>query len=201
MVVKVKKTGILLMLLVLVGFASACLGSDSNTSSQTSTESPKYVDVNGTKIYLDQIHFYMYGAKTCPHCRNMKTQIPSVYGGEDALTYYELIDNETNMELFRQLNQLTGITGGVPAIAIVYNDSLQAIFEGEFKVNATPEIIATAMKENGGVIMVVQGQIYLLPRNDPRYSALIDALRTIFVEHRGVDVQSVLEKLKSNSTG
>ncbi|WP_367884879.1 hypothetical protein [Thermococcus sp. JCM 11816] len=39
------------------------------------------------------------------------------------------------------------------------------------------------MEENG-VIMVVQGQIYLLPRDDPRYSELIDALQTIFVEHR-----------------
>lgn len=198
MVVNVKKTGILLMLLVLVGFASACLGSDSNKSSQTSTESPKYVDVNGTKIYLDQIHFYMYGAKTCPHCRNMKTQIPSVYG-ENALTYYELIDNETNMELFRQLNQLTGITG-VPAIAIVYNGTIQAVFEGEFNVSATPEIIATALKRDS-LILVVGGQGYLIPRDDPKSKVLIDALQTIFVEHRGVDVQDVLAKLKSNSTG
>ncbi|BAD85397.1 glutaredoxin-related protein [Thermococcus kodakarensis KOD1] len=193
-----KKTGILLMLLVLVGFASACLSSDSNTSSQTSTESPKYVDVNGTRIYLDQIHFYMYGMKTCPHCRHMKEWIPEEFGA-DSLTYYELVNDETNSELFGQLAQLTGITG-VPAIAITYNGTIQAIFEGEFNVSATPEIVATAMNANG-VILFIGGEWYLLARDNPRSETLIDALQTIFVEHESVDVQSVLTKLKSNSTG
>jgi glutaredoxin len=199
-----KKHGIVLLLLLLVSFMAGCIGttSQSSTSSTSSThsqvQSAKYVDVNGTRIYLTGIHFYMYGMKTCPHCRRMHEWIPKEFG-KSSLTYYELVGNETNQKLFNQLAQLTGITG-VPAIAITYNGTIQAVFEGEFNVSATPEIVATALKRNG-LILVVGGRGYLIPRDDPKAKVLIDALQTIFVEHRSVDVQSVLAKLRSNSTG
>ncbi|AIU70335.1 glutaredoxin [Thermococcus eurythermalis] len=193
-----KKVGVLLLLLFLIGFSAGCIGSDNtDTTSSTSTAAQQdYVDVNGTKIYLDKVHFYMYGAKTCPHCRNMKEKIPAKYG-EEAFTYYELVNNQTNMELFNQLAQLTGITG-VPAIAIAYNGTLYAVIEGEFDVEKAPEIIATAM-ENNGVFLIV-GKVYLLPRDEPKWKLVIDALHTLFVEHEPVDVQEILDQLKANST-
>lgn len=193
-----KKVGVLLLLLFLIGFSAGCIGSDNtDTASPTSTAAQQdYVDVNGTKIYLDKVHFYMYGAKTCPHCRNMKEKIPAEYG-EEAFTYYELVNNQTNMELFNQLAQLTGITG-VPAIAITYDGTLYAVIEGEFDVEKTPEIIATAM-ENNGVFLIV-GKVYLLPRDEPKWKSVIDALHTLFVEHEPVDVQEILDQLNSNAT-
>lgn len=193
-----KKVGVLLLLLFLIGFSAGCIGSDNtDTTSSTSTAAQQdYVDVNGTKIYLDKVHFYMYGAKTCPHCRNMKEKIPAKYG-EESFTYYELVNNQTNMELFNQLAQLTGITG-VPAIAIAYNGTLYAVIEGEFDVEKAPEIIATAM-ENNGVFLIV-GETYLLPRDGPKAKLVIDALYTLFVEHEPVDVQEILDQLKANST-
>jgi len=193
-----KKAGVLLLLLVLIGFSAGCIGSDNtDTTSPTSTATHQnYVDVNGTKIYLDKVHFYMYGAKTCPHCRHMHEVILQEYG-EDALTYYELVNNQTNMELFNQLAQLTGITG-VPTIAITYNDTLYAVIEGEFDVEKTPEIIATAIKNNG--IFLIIGEVYLIPRDDPKAKLVIDALHTLFVEHEPVDVQEILDQLKVNST-
>ncbi|MBP1912432.1 glutaredoxin family protein [Thermococcus stetteri] len=139
----------------------------------------------------------MYGMKTCPHCRRMHEWIPKEFG-ENSLTYYEILDNRTNQELFNQLAQLIGITG-VPAIAITYNGTIQAVFEGEFNVSATPEIIATALKKNS-CILIVHGRGYLLSRDDPKSEVFLNALQTIFVEHKSVDVQSVLAKLKSNST-
>jgi len=201
-----KKTGMILLLILLVGFAAGCISSSNPTSTSSSSPStttstssaPDYVVVNGTKIYLNEIHFYMYGMKTCPHCRRMREEIPKAYG-QDSLTYYELVDNQENEKLFQQIYQLTGIQG-VPAIAITYNGTIQAVFEGEFNVSATPEIIATALKRNG-FILVVGGRGYLIPRSDPKSRILLDALQTLFIEHRSVDVQSILTKLKSNSTG
>ena len=201
-----KKIGILLLLLVTVGFSAGCIGSNgssttSSGSSQATTTStpskPAYVDVNGTRIYLSAIHFYMYGMKTCPHCRHMHEWIPQEYG-EKALTYYELVNNETNMKLFGELARLTGITG-VPAIAITYNGTLYAVIEGEFNVTATPEIIAEAIKNDG--MFLITGKTYLLSYKDPKAKLVIDALYKIFVKHESVDVQRILDELKANSTG
>ncbi|NJE48757.1 glutaredoxin [Thermococcus sp. 9N3] len=194
-----KKAGVLLLLLVLLGFSAGCIGSNgtTGTSSTSTTSKPAYVDVNGTRIYLNEIHFYMYGMKTCPHCRHMHEWIPQEYG-EKALTYYELVDNQTNMMLFNELAQLTGITG-VPAIAITYNGTLYAVIEGEFNVTATPQIIATAIKNDG--VLLLTGKTYLLSYKDPKAKLVIDALYTIFVKHQSVDVQKIFNELKANSTG
>jgi len=204
-----KKIGIVLLLLIVVGFSAGCIGSNGTGSTTSSTSSgspgatttstpskPAYVDVNGTRIYLNEVHFYMYGMKTCPHCRHMHEWITREYG-EDALTYYELVDNETNMMLFEQLAQLLGITG-VPAIAITYNGTLYAVIEGEFNVTATPEIIATAIKNDG--VLLLTGKTYLLSYKDPKAKLVINALYTIFVKHQSVDVQKIFSELKANST-
>ncbi|AFL94425.1 glutaredoxin-like protein 1 [Thermococcus cleftensis] len=185
-VMKLRKTGVVLVLLLIVGVASGCISnSNGPTATQTTTSSiPDYVVVNGTKIYLDEIHFYMYGMKTCPHCQNMKKLIPETYG-EDSLTYYELVDNEENTKLFQQIYQLTGIQG-VPAIAITYNGTLYAIIEGEFNVTATPRIIQAAMSDNG-VILFVGGQAYILPRDKEDSAKVIDELYVLFVEHKMPD--------------
>ncbi|WP_297499168.1 glutaredoxin [Thermococcus sp.] len=197
-----KKLAIVLLLVFLIGIASGCLGSNGGTtptkSSQTGTTSTttsvaKFVDVKGHRIYLDRIHFYMYGMKTCPHCRHMHEWIPQEFG-KGALTYYELVDNETNQKLFSQVAQLTGITG-VPAIAITYNGTLYAVIEGEFNVSATPEIIATAIQNNGTLLFV--GKTYLLPYKDKKSRLVIDALYKLFVRHEPVDVQKILSELKS----
>ncbi|NJE30949.1 glutaredoxin [Thermococcus sp. 18S1] len=181
-----KKFGLVLLIILLAGFAAGCISSsgDSNTPSTTQTTSSggsDYVVVNGTKIYLDDIHFYMYGMKTCPHCHKMREEIPKTYG-EDSLTYYELVDNEENANLFQRIYQLTGIQG-VPAIAITYNGTLYAVLEGEFNVTAVPNIIYTGM-ENNGAILVVGGKVYLLPRDKEDSAKVLDELYILFVEHK-----------------
>jgi glutaredoxin len=173
-----RKAAVVILLMLLAGIATGCISSPSGPSSTTN---PDYVTINGTKIYLNEIHFYMYGLKTCPHCQHMHDLIPETYG-EDSLTYYELLDNEENMQLFRELNKLTGIQG-VPAIAITYKGNISAVFEGEFNVSAVPEIIYEAMKSNG-TLLFVGGKGYLLPHGDPKAEGLIEKLYTIFVEHK-----------------
>ena len=197
-----KKAGVLLLLLVILSFSAGCVGDKATTNTSRNTSSmaaqkPAYVDVNGTRIYLNALHFYMYGEKGCPHCGKMKELIPKVYG-ENSLTYYELLGNKTNVMLFTQIAQLTGISG-VPAIAITYNGTLYAVIEGEFNVSATPEIVATAMKNDG--MLLFTGRTYLLPRDDPKAKLVIEALHTLFVEHEPVDVGKILSELKANSTG
>ncbi|ASJ06928.1 glutaredoxin [Thermococcus pacificus] len=172
-----KKLGMVLLLMLLIGFAAGCISnSNTSTQSQTTSTGPEYVVINGTKIYLNQIHFYMYGLKTCPHCRAMKEEIPKVYGN-DSLTYYELMNNETNMKLFETQYTYTGISG-VPAIAIAYGGNLTAIIEGEYNVSATPKIIYTSM-ENRAVVLFVGGKAYLL-----KNQTIISTLKAIYIEHR-----------------
>lgn len=141
----------------------------------------------GLEIDPEKIHFYMYGMKTCPHCQKMKEEIPKIYG-EDSLTYYELVGNDENGKLFQILYQNTGISG-VPAIAIVYNGTLYAVIEGEFKVNATPQIIEEAMKAKG-VLLVVGGKVWLLPSNDTKAMELANILYSLFVEHKAPETSS-----------
>ena len=196
-----KKTGIIVLLLTLMLFTAGCTGTKSsvsktqtsNTVSSSRVVPEKYVEVEGVKIYPSLIHFYMYGMKTCPHCRHMHQLIPQEFG-KDSLTYYELVNNKTNQKLFSQLAQLTGITG-VPAIAITYNGTLYAVIEGEFNVSSTFEILATAMKNNGTFLFV--GKTYLLPHNDKKSRILINALYRLFVKHEPVDVQDVIKEMKS----
>ncbi len=143
----------------------------------TSVLSPVF---GATTIDPHKIHFYMYGMKTCPHCHRMREEIPKVYGN-DSLTYYELVDNEENQKLFREQYQYTGIDG-VPAIAITYNGTLYAVLEGEFNVSAVPQLIEEAMKSNG--VLLFNGKWYIFPRNDTKAMEAINALYTIFVEHK-----------------
>ncbi|WP_297506679.1 glutaredoxin [Thermococcus sp.] len=198
-----KRLAMVLLLVFLIGVASGCVGSNGGTTSTKSSPAgtttttasvAKFVEVKGYRIYLDRIHFYMYGMKTCPHCRRMHELIPEKFGSE-ALTYYELVDNETNQKLLGQIARLTGITG-VPAIAITYNGTLYAVIEGEFNVSATPEIIAAAMQNNGTLLFV--GKTYLLPRKDEKSKLLINALYRLFVRHEPVDVQKILSELNSS---
>jgi len=123
------------------------------------------------------VHFYMYGAKTCPHCRHMKELIPATYGS-DKFTYYELTGNNHNINVFGNISRLTGITG-VPAIGIVYNGTLVAVIEGEYNVSATPEIIKAAI-ENNGMLLFVGGRAYILPRNETEAMETIEKLQYLF---------------------
>ncbi|NJE60913.1 glutaredoxin domain-containing protein [Thermococcus sp. 21S7] len=176
------KFGAVVLIILLVGFAAGCISNGSNTSTETtSTTNPEYVVVNGTKIYFNEIHFYMYGMKTCPHCHKMREEIPATYG-DGSLTYYELVNNEENTKLFQEVYQTTGIQG-VPAIAITYNGTLYAVLEGEFNVTATPEIIYAAMEHNG-VLLFVGGNAYILPRDKGDSVKVIDKLYALFVEHK-----------------
>ncbi|AIF70183.1 hypothetical protein PAP_09015 [Palaeococcus pacificus DY20341] len=140
-----------------------------------------------TQIDKSKVHFYMYGTKTCPHCKKMKEEIPKQFG-EQSLTYYELIDNEENGALFSEVYQLTGISG-VPAIGIAYDNKLYAIIEGEFNVSATTEIIKTA-QENNGLILFVGGKAYIL-KNETH----IEMLEKLFIEHK-----SALNETQTSST-
>ncbi len=185
-----KKIGFILLLLILAGFGAGCInsgpsgGSTSTTTSlkgNTSHAAQSYVDINGTKIYLNEIHFYMYGMKTCPHCRRMHELIPATYGN-DSLTYYELVNNETNMRFFAQISKLTGITG-VPAIAITYNGNISAVIEGEFNVTATPRIIYASI-QNNGTLLFVGGRAYILPYNSTKARVVLEELYDLFVKHR-----------------
>ncbi len=131
-----------------------------------------------SQIDPSKVHFYMYGASSCPHCRRMKEEIPKIFG-KNSLTYYELVGNEENSKLFSELYQLTGISG-VPAIGIAYEGKLYAVIEGEFNVSATPMIIKDAQK-NGGLILVVGGKAYLI-----KNQTHIQKLQTLFIEHKSV---------------
>ena len=183
-----KKIGFILLLLILAGFGAGCInsgpsgGSTSTTSVQqgTSHSAQRYVDINGTKIYLNEIHFYMYGLKTCPHCRRMHELIPATYGN-DSLTYYELVNNDTNVKFFSMISQLTGITG-VPAIAITYRGNISAIIEGEFNVTATPRIIYASL-QNNGTLLFVGGKAYILPHNSTKAQLALRELYDLFVKH------------------
>ncbi|WP_048150379.1 glutaredoxin domain-containing protein [Palaeococcus ferrophilus] len=128
-----------------------------------------------------KVHFYMYGAATCPHCKKMKEEIPKAFGA-DSLTYYELVNNDENSALFGEIYRLTGISG-VPAIGIAYDGKLYAIIEGEFNVSATPEIIKEAQERNG-MFLVTGGKVYLIPRNETEGAQTIAKLETLFIEHR-----------------
>ncbi len=155
-----KKIAILLGILIAISLLSPVLGA--------------------TTLDPDKIHFYMYGMKTCPHCHHMREEIPKIYGN-DSLTYYEIVDNKENQELFQKIYEYTGITG-VPAIAITYNGTLYAVLEGEFNVSAVPDLIEEAMKANG--VLLFNGKWYIFPRNDTKALEAINALYMIFVEHK-----------------
>ncbi|WP_297068189.1 glutaredoxin [Thermococcus sp.] len=178
-----KRYAILVVLLVLGGFAAGCISSGTSTKTSTtqSNEPAGYTIINGTKIYFNELHFYMYGMKTCPHCRHMHTLIPETFG-EDSLTYYELVGNDTNDRIFNELSRLTGISG-VPAIGITYKGKLRGVLEGEFNVSATPQIVYQAI-EHSGILLEVGGRWYILPYNDTKSQAYIEQLYTIFVKNR-----------------
>ncbi|WP_167909468.1 CGP-CTERM sorting domain-containing protein [Thermococcus sp. Bubb.Bath] len=130
------------------------------------------------KFDASKVHFYMYGVATCPHCQRMKKFIPEAYG-YNKFTYYELIDNEHNDAIFRNISRLTGITG-VPAIGITYNGTLAAVIEGEFNVSATPDIVKTAFKHNG-TLLFVGGKTYILPWNNTNATKVINELKEYFL--------------------
>ncbi|ASJ04393.1 MULTISPECIES: CGP-CTERM sorting domain-containing protein [Thermococcus] len=144
------------------------------------------------QVNPDKLHFYMYGAKTCPHCRRMKEEIPRVYGN-DSLTYYELVDNAENQALFSVQYQYTGIAG-VPAIGIAYDGELKAIVEGEFNVSMAPEIVKVAM-DNGGLILVTGGKAYII-----KNATIIQKLQIIYVEHRNPDEPVTTTTTPTNTT-
>lgn len=158
----------------------------------------KYVDVNGMRIYLDQIYFYMYGMKICFYCRYMKEWIFEEFG-VDLFMYYEFVNDEINLEFFGQFVQLIGIIG-VFVIVIIYNGIIQVIFEGEFNVFVIFEIVVIVMNVNG-VIFFIGGEWYFLVWDNLRLEMFIDVFQMIFVEYESVDVQSVLIKLKFNLMG
>lgn len=151
-----KKMGIIMILLISLSLVSYVLAE--------------------TQIDPKKVHFYMYGAKTCPHCKKMKDEIPKQFG-DGSLTYYEVVGNDENGALFSELYRLTGISG-VPAIGIAYEGHLKAVIEGEFNISATTDIIKTS-EENGGLILFTGGKAYLI-----KNQTHIRMLEMIFIEHK-----------------
>jgi glutaredoxin len=139
------------------------------------------------KFDASKVHFYMYGMATCPHCQRMKKLIPETYG-YDKFTYYELVNNDRNDRIFRNISRLTGITG-VPAIGITYNGTLVAVIEGEFNVSATPEIVETAFEHNG-TLLLVGGKAYLLPWNSSKAMKVVNELTEYFLNEKPTTTSS-----------
>jgi glutaredoxin len=149
------------------------------------------------KFDESKIHFYMYGVATCPHCQRMKKLIPETYG-YDKFTYYELLNNDHNGEVFSKIARLIGITG-VPTIGIVYNGTLVAIIEGEFNVSATPKIVMAAI-ENKGTILFVGGKTYILPWNNTNATKIIKELKGYFMSGEPTKLKTSTSKRKSTTT-
>lgn len=93
--------------------------------------------------------------------------------------YYELEDNEKNRKLFSKLHEMTGVKG-VPTTGVFYGgDELCAVVEGTFNVARAPEMIAEAMEEGGGVLLVLGSGKYLVGWADSR------KLRELFLGGEG----------------
>ena len=137
------------------------------------------VSASDWKFDPSLVHFYLYGAKTCPHCRHMKEVIPETYGA-DKFTYYELVGNRHNDEVLNNISRLIGVTG-VPVIGITYNGTLVAVIEGEYKVSATPEIVETALKNNGTLLLLASGN-YILPHNNTKAREIVEKLQYLFTK-------------------
>ncbi|EEB74387.1 CGP-CTERM sorting domain-containing protein [Thermococcus sp. AM4] len=137
------------------------------------------VSASNWKFDPSLVHFYMYGMKTCPHCRHMRELIPLTYGA-DKFTYYELVGNKHNDEVMNNISRLIGVTG-VPVIGIVYNGSLVAVIEGEYNVSVTPQIVRDAIKHNGTLLLLASGN-YILPHNDTKAMKIVEKLQYLFTK-------------------
>ncbi|AEH24533.1 thioredoxin family protein [Pyrococcus yayanosii] len=142
----------ILLIIILAVAALGCLGETS-----TPTTSPPKLQLDKSKF-----HFYLYGMATCPHCQNMKRELPKFFG-EDSLTYYELINNEHNTKIFMEFSKELGVRG-VPLIGVFYDGKLYAIIEGEIDPSKIPEIVKEAMDREG--IIVLSSRAYLIPFNE-----------------------------------
>lgn len=150
--------------------------------------------VRAEEFEPSKVHFYMYGAYWCPHCRNVKEGIKANFG-EEALTYYEIEGVDHNKNRFAELYQLTGISG-IPATAIFYDGDLYAVIEGEFDVSKTGEIITEA-KNQGGVVLMVSRKPYILQRSNHE----VGKLKEIFLSGKAEETQKELGDNKSSICG
>lgn len=148
--------------------------------------------VKAEEFEPSKVHFYMYGAYWCPHCRNVKEGIKANFG-EEVLTYYEIEGVEHNKNKFAELYQLTGISG-IPATAIFYDGEIYAVIEGEFNVSKAGEIMAEA-KNQGGVLLVVGGKVYLLKRSGQE----VEKLKEIFLSGKAEGTQKEPEESDNSS--
>ncbi len=142
------------------------------------------------RIDPSKLHFYMYGEHTCPHCRAMLTWIPKIYGN-GSITFYDLVGNSYNRNLFMELYRLIGVTG-VPVIGITYNGTMWAIINSEYNASATPSIVRTAINNDG--VLIFTGRWYILYYSDNSSRVLINALYRIFVDHSSVNTTEVLNE-------
>jgi len=150
--------------------------------------------VRAEEFEPSKVHFYMYGAYWCPHCRNVKEGIKANFG-EEALTYYEIEGVDHNKNQFAELYQLTGISG-IPATAIFYDGEIYAVIEGEFDVSKTGEIITEA-KNQGGVVLMVSRKPYILQRS----SQEVEKLKEIFLSGKAEEAQKEQGDNKSSICG
>ncbi|AAL80848.1 thioredoxin [Pyrococcus furiosus DSM 3638] len=143
--------------------------------------------IEAEEFESSKVHFYMYGAYWCPHCRNVKESIKEHFG-EETLTYYEIEGVEHNKNKFEELYLLTGISG-IPATAIFYEGEIYAVIEGEFDVSKTWQIITEA-KNQGGVILVTSGKAYILKWD----SQEVQKLKEIFLSGKVNETQKKAEE-------
>jgi len=105
----------------------------------------------------------------------MKELLPEIFG-EDKFTYYELLGNEHNNQLFSELYNILGVTG-VPVIGIFYDNHIVAIVEGEIPDPAknVPRIVSVALEEGG--VVFISDKTYVIPSNQ---TEIIKKLENIF---------------------
>lgn len=81
----------------------------------------------------NNIHFYIFGVSTCPHCQNLKSKIIEFYGSK-SLTFYNLVTEEESKKYGNAFETLTKYTfsSGVPQVGIFENGHLKVIILGDF---------------------------------------------------------------------
>ncbi|BAA30230.1 thioredoxin fold domain-containing protein [Pyrococcus horikoshii] len=159
----------LLLILVLAASFLGCI------SSQTQTQTSQEKWLEGLK--KSEFHFYIFGLNTCPHCQRMKKLLPE-YFGNSSLTFYEIREDKKAYNTYMKFVKTLGITG-VPLIGIFYKDNLYAVVEGEIDPKVIPQLVKEAMKNNGVILIISQGQ-FLVPKNESKGLELIGNMTTWF---------------------
>lgn len=103
------------------------------TSQHTITQTEVTPNTGQQNTTESDIHFYIFGISTCPHCQNLKSKIIKFFGSK-SLTFYDLATEEGFKkygDAFKILINYT-FSPGVPQVGIFENGNLRAIILGDF---------------------------------------------------------------------